>query len=111
MKIEKQISISEISNEISKSINNISEKVSELEPRVAELHPEKIYDSFIKVDSFRRELYEIDLMSQNLMSIYQVYASYAHQAMSSSIDSALEEDLPEEVHLPEETLGAGDEQA
>lgn len=102
MKIEKQISISEICSEISKGISDISEKVSELPERVAELHPEKIYDSFTKVDSFRRELYEIDLMSQNLMSIYQVYASYAHQAMVPVRTEADEEvgssdDVPEVV--------------
>ncbi len=72
------------------------------------MHPEKIYDSFIKVDNFRRELYEIDLMSQNLMSIYQVYASYAHQAMTTS---ALEEDQIAEVAPSEDLLEVDDEQA
>jgi len=81
MRIENQTSVAQLPKDISKSIKEITDRVQNLETKVAEVHPEKIYDSFQKVDEFRRELYEIDLLSQNLMDAYRVYAAYAYQAM------------------------------
>jgi hypothetical protein len=34
------------------------------------------------VDDFRRELYEIDLLSQNVMQAYKYYAHLASQVMN-----------------------------
>lgn len=53
-----------------------------LDGKLNDVHPEKIYESYNKVDDFRRELYEIDLLSQNLMQAYKYYAHLAGQAMN-----------------------------
>ena len=82
MKIENQTSISQLPKEISKNIQEISKRSKALESKLTDVHPEKIYDSYVKVDAFRRELYEIDLLSQNLMDAYRLYAAYAYQAMA-----------------------------
>ena len=81
MKIENQTSISQLPKEISKAIQEISKRAKALDSKLNDVHPEKIYDSYTKVDEFRRELYEIDLLSQNLMEAYRLYAAYAYQAL------------------------------
>ncbi len=81
MKIENQTSISQLPKEISKAIQEISKRAKTLDSKLNDVHPEKIYDSYTKVDEFRRELYEIDLLSQNLMEAYRLYATYAYQAL------------------------------
>ena len=53
-----------------------------LDGKLNDVHPEKIYESYNKVDDFRRELYEIDLLSQNLMQAYKYYAHLASQVMN-----------------------------
>tara|TARA_A200000159_G_scaffold164767_1_gene196107 strand:+ start:3636 stop:3959 length:324 start_codon:yes stop_codon:yes gene_type:complete len=93
MKIENQTSISQLPKEISKNIQEISKRSKNLESKLTDVHPEKIYDSYVKMDAFRRELYEIDLLSQNLMDAYRLYAAYAYQAMAT-MEPQLEE--PEE---------------
>lgn len=82
MKIESQTSIAQLPVEISKTIQEISKRSKSLDSKLNDVHPEKIYDSYIKMDSFRRELYEIDLLSQNLMDAYRIYSTYAYQAMA-----------------------------
>lgn len=82
MKIENQTSISQLPKEISKSIQEISIRAKQLESKLNNVHPEKIYESFNKVDEFRRELYEIDLLSQNVMQAYKYYAHLASQVMN-----------------------------
>lgn len=82
MKIENQTSISQLPKEISKSIQEISSRARQLESKLNDVHPEKIYESYNKVDDFRRELYEIDLLSQNVMQAYKYYAHLASQAMN-----------------------------
>ena len=82
MKIENQTSISQLPKEISKSILEITTRAKKLEDKLADVHPEKIYDSYNKVDEFRRELYEIDLLSQNVMQAYKYYAHLASQVMN-----------------------------
>lgn len=82
MKIENQTSISQLPKEISKSIQEISSRARQLEGKLNDVHPEKIYESYNKVDDFRRELYEIDLLSQNVMQAYKYYAHLASQAMN-----------------------------
>ena len=82
MKIENQTSISQLPKEISKSIQEISIRAKQLESKLNNVHPEKIYESFNKVDEFRRELYEIDLLSQNVMQAYKYYAHLASQALN-----------------------------
>ena len=81
MKLENQTSAGQLPKEISKNIQEISERIKSLELMVAQVHPEKIYDSYSKVDDLRREMFEIDLLSQNLMEAYRLYAAYAFQAM------------------------------
>ena len=81
MKLENQTSAGQLPKEISKNIQEISERIKGLEFMVAQVHPEKIYDSYSKVDDLRREMFEIDLLSQNLMEAYRLYAAYAFQAM------------------------------
>ena len=68
--------------EISRIIKKVSSKVETLSEQASNFDPEKIYDSYVKVDEFRRELYEIDILSQNLMDAYKFYAAFAAQAMS-----------------------------
>jgi hypothetical protein len=82
MKIENQTSISQLPKEISKSIQEISTRVRKLDGKLNDVHPEKIYESYNKVDEFRRELYEIDLLSQNVMQAYKYYAHLASQVMN-----------------------------
>ena len=82
MKIENQTSISQLPKDISKTIQEISQRSKKLESKLGNVHPEMIYDSYVKMDAFRRELYEIDLLSQNLMDAYRLYAAYAYQAMA-----------------------------
>jgi len=82
VKIENQTSISQLPKEISKSIQEISIRAKKLESKLNDVHPEKIYESFNKVDDFRRELYEIDLLSQNVMQAYKYYAHLASQVMN-----------------------------
>ena len=82
MKIENQTSISQLPKEISKSIQEISTRAKQLENKLNDVHPEKIYESYNKVDDFRRELYEIDLLSQNVMQAYKYYAHLASQVMN-----------------------------
>ena len=82
MKIENQTSISQLPKEISKSIQEISTRAKQLESKLNNVHPEKIYESYNKVDDFRRELYEIDLLSQNVMQAYKYYAHLASQVMN-----------------------------
>lgn len=82
MKIENQTSISQLPKEISKSIQEISTRAKQLESKLNNVHPEKIYESYNKVDEFRRELYEIDLLSQNVMQAYKYYAHLASQVMN-----------------------------
>lgn len=82
MKIQNQTSISQLPKEISKSIQEISTRAKQLESKLNNVHPEKIYESFNKVDEFRRELYEIDLLSQNVMQAYKYYAHLASQVMN-----------------------------
>ena len=82
MKIENQTSISQLPKEISKGIQEISKRAKNLDSKLNDVHPEKIYDSYNKVDEFRRELYEIDLLSQNVMQAYKLYAHLASQAMN-----------------------------
>lgn len=53
-----------------------------LDGKLNDVHPEKIYESYNKVDEFRRELYEIDLLSQNVMQAYKFYAHLASQVMN-----------------------------
>lgn len=53
-----------------------------LDGKLNDVHPEKIYESYNKVDEFRRELYEIDLLSQNVMQAYKYYAHLASQVMN-----------------------------
>ena len=93
MKIESQTSIKQLPKEISKTIQEISQRSKKLDSKLDNVHPEKIYDSYVKMDAFRRELYEIDLLSQNLMDAYRLYAAYAYQAMAT-LEPQLEE--PEE---------------
>jgi hypothetical protein len=57
VKIENQTSISQLPKEISKSIQEISTRVRKLDGKLNDVHPEKIYESYNKVDEFRRELY------------------------------------------------------
>jgi len=90
MKIENQTSISQLPKEISKTIQEISARSKILDSKLNDIHPEKIYDSYVRMDGFRRELYEIDLLSQNLMDAYRLYASYAYQAMAT-VEPQLEE--------------------
>jgi hypothetical protein len=82
VKIENQTSISQLPKEISKSIQEISTRVRKLDGKLNDVHPEKIYESYNKVDEFRRELYEIDLLSQNVMQAYKYYAHLASQTMN-----------------------------
>ena len=82
MKIENQTSISQLPKEISKSIQEISIRAKKLDSRLNDVHPEKIYESYNKIDEFRRELYEIDLLSQNIMQAYKYYAHLASQTMN-----------------------------
>ena len=82
MKIENQTSISQLPNEISKGIQEISSRVKKLDNKLDNVHPEKIYESYVKMDEFRRELYEIDLLSQNVMQAYKFYAHLASQVMN-----------------------------
>ena len=87
-----ELTIESLPKEISKTIDEIFEKTRQLEASVASLHPEKIFESFIKTDEFRRKLYEIDVLSQDLMDAYRLYAVHAAQAMTP--DAA---DAPSEV--------------
>lgn len=83
MRIERNTSITQLPKDISQTIQEISKRAKTLDGKLNEVHPEKIYDSYQKVDDFRRELYEIDLLSQNLMDAYRAYAALAYQAMMS----------------------------
>jgi hypothetical protein len=82
MKIQNQTSISQLPKEISKGIQEISARAKRLEGKLNDTHPEKIYESYNKMDDFRRELYEIDLLSQNIMQAYKYYAHLASQALN-----------------------------
>jgi len=82
MKIETETSMDQLPKQISSTILEITKRMEDLKEKVAELHPEKIYDSFVKTDDFRRGLYEVDLLSQNLMESYRLYALVAAQALS-----------------------------
>ena len=82
MKIEQQTSIQQLPKQISKTIQDIASRSKQLDSKLNDVHPEKIYDSYNKVDEFRRELYEIDLLSQNVMQAYKLYAHLASQAMN-----------------------------
>lgn len=95
MKIENQTSMAQLPKDISKTIQEISKRSKDLDSKLKEVHPEKIYDSYVKMDAFRRELYEIDLLSQNLMDAYRLYAAYAYQAMAT-MEPQLEEPEPAE---------------
>ena len=75
------ITIDKIPKEIFRTIEEVSVKVRDLSSKVEEFDAEKIYDSYIKVDEFRQQLYQIDLLSQGLMDAYRLYAAYAAQAM------------------------------
>ena len=94
MKIENQTSISQLPKEISKSIQEISIRAKKLDSRLNDVHPEKIYESYNKIDEFRRELYEIDLLSQNIMQAYKYYAHLASQTMNHQ---AYEAPQPEDL--------------
>ena len=76
-----EITIDKIPKDISRTIEEVSTKVRDLSSKVEELDAEKIYDSYIKVDEFRQQLYQIDLLSQGLMDAYRLYAAYAAQTM------------------------------
>lgn len=95
MKIESQTSISQLPVEISKLIQEVSKRSKSLDSKLNDVHPEKIYDSYVKMDAFRRELYEIDLLSQNLMDAYRLYAAYAFQAVAQQPEEHTHEE-PEE---------------
>lgn len=82
MKIQNETSISQLPKEISKGIQEISARSRRLDSMLNDVHPEKIYDSYKKIDDFRRELYEIDLLSQNVMQAYKFYAHLASQVMN-----------------------------
>ena len=82
MKIQNQTSISQLPKEISKGIQEISARAKRLESKLNDTHPEKIYESYNKMDDFRRELCEIDLLSQNVMQAYKYYAHLASQALN-----------------------------
>lgn len=107
MKIENQTSISQLPIEISKLVQEVSKRSKNLDSKLNDVHPEKIYDSYVKMDAFRRELYEIDLLSQNLMDAYRVYSAYAYQAMAIQAEhSGLPpEDEEYEGHRVEEIEG------
>ncbi len=82
--------MAQLPKDIFKTIQEISKRSKDLDSKLNDVHPEKIYDSYVKIDAFRRELYEIDLLSQNLMDAYRLYAAYAYQAMAT-MESQLEE--------------------
>ena len=77
-----KVTVESLPREIYKTIEEISEKTKHLESCVGELHPEKIFESFVKTDEFRRKLYEIDVLAQDLMDAYRLYATYATQVMT-----------------------------
>ena len=81
MKIEQQFTMEQIPVEIEKCIEQLSSRTAGLTTVLESLHPEKIYSSYSSVDSFRRELYELDVLSQNLMDVLRLYSAYAYQAM------------------------------
>lgn len=85
MKIETETSIDQLPKQISTNIQQIEKRIETLKQISSELHPEKIYDSFLKVDEFRRELFQMDLLSQNLMESYRVYSIIAAQALSAQL--------------------------
>lgn len=94
MKIENQTSITQLPNEISKGIQEISSRAKKLESKLDSVHPEKIYESYNKMDEFRRELYEIDLLSQNVMQAYRFYAHLASQVMNhQEYEASLDEEV------------------
>lgn len=88
MKIEKEVSIESLPQEISKTISDVKARLAEAESKFQEVHQEKIYDSYNKVENFRRTLYEIDLLSQNLMEAYKLYAAYASHLMNLQDEGA-----------------------
>ena len=97
MKIEKEVSIQSLPQEIAKTISDVKDRLTEAESNFQEVHQEKIYESYNKVESFRRSLYEIDLLSQNLMEAYKVYAAYASHFMSLDEEESEEsEDFDDE---------------
>lgn len=85
MKMETETSIDQLPKQISTNIQQIEKRIETLKKISNELHPEKIYDSFLKVDEFRRELFQMDLLSQNLMESYRVYSIIAAQALSAQL--------------------------
>ena len=95
MKLETQTSIEQLPKQISTLIAEIAKRTESLQSNVGLFHPEKIYDSFVKVDEFRRELYEIDLLSQNLMDAYRLYSAFAAQALELSTSQAAHTESPE----------------
>ena len=104
MKIENQTSVSQLPVEISKLIQEVSERSKNLNNKLSDVHAEKIYDSYTKMDGFRRELYEIDLLSQNLMDAYRVYSAFAYQVMALQTEHSelLSEDEEFEGYRAEE---------
>jgi hypothetical protein len=83
--------------EIARIIEKVSSKVKSLSEQASNFDPEKIYDSYVKVDEFRRDLYEIDVLSQNLMDAYKLYAVYAAQAMSQGEGTAQSDEPTQEA--------------
>lgn len=82
--------------EISSIIQKVSSKVQSLSEQASGFDPEKIYDSYVKVDEFRRELYELDILSQSLMDAYKFYAAFAVQEMNQE-DVAPNGEPPQEA--------------
>ena len=101
MKRENNISMPQLPIEISKLIQEVSERSKNLDSKLSDVHPEKIYDSYTKMDGFRRELYEIDLLSQNLMDAYRVYSAYAYQAMAPQTELPPEGEESEDYSVEE----------
>ena len=91
MKIEKSVSIETLPDEILRAIAVIRTRLAEAETGFQEVHHEKIYNSYNKIEQFRRELYEIDLLSQELMDTYRLYVTYANHLMNSSGETVEEE--------------------
>ena len=87
-----KITVESLPREISKTIEEISEKTKHLDSCIGELHPEKIFESFAKTDEFRRKLYEIDVLAQDLMDAYRLYVSYAAQVMTPDDAEAGDDD-------------------
>ena len=112
MKIESQTSIKmKHQRKFQKLFKKFRKRSKKQDSKLDNVHPEKIYDSYVKMDAFRRELYEIDLLSQNLMDAYRLYAAYAYQAMATlepQLEELKRERVPEWKELRVRILSTGD---